>query len=164
MRNLDLAEETKENEATLSQDDSTDTEGREESMQRGKTSHVSRKSNLNALTGNPSKLGKKQQLSILLSLIHDIRLVYYAALKVPRKHINVPDGADDPEPLIKIFDEEFISRYTPEQRGPRIVGSWAIAAEDVIKHRGAVHKKFANSIAGRYQARRFAFGTAWRWA
>ena len=31
---------------------------------------------------------------------------------------------------------------------PRIVGSWAIAAEDVIKHRGAVHKKFANSIAG----------------
>ena len=50
------------------------------------------------------------------------------------------------------------------RRGPRIVGSWAIAAEDVIKHRGAVHKKFANSIAGRYQARRFAFGTAWRWA
>ena len=28
---------------------------------------------LPALTGNPSKLGKKQQLSILLSLIHDIR-------------------------------------------------------------------------------------------
>ena len=62
-----------ENEATLSQDDSTDIEGEEASMQRGKTSRVSRKSNLNALTGNPSKLGKKQQLSVLLSLIHDIR-------------------------------------------------------------------------------------------
>ena len=37
-------------------------------------------------------------------------------------------------------------------------------AEDVIKHRGAVHKKFPNSVAGRYHARRFAFGTAWRWA
>ena len=57
-RNLDLEEETKENEATLSQDDSTDIEGEEASMQRGKTSGVSRKSNLNALTGNPSKLGK----------------------------------------------------------------------------------------------------------
>ena len=90
-RNLDLEEQIQENEATLSQDDSTDIEGEEASMQRGKTSGVSRKSNLNALTGNPSKLGKKQQLSILLSLIHDIRLVYHAALKVPRKHINVPD-------------------------------------------------------------------------
>ena len=114
-RNLDLEEETKENEATLSQEDSTDIEGEEASMQRGKTSGVSRKSNLNALTGNPSKLGKKQQLSILLSLIHDIRLVYHAALKVPRKHINVPAGQDDPEPLFKIFDETFISKYTPEQ-------------------------------------------------
>ena len=115
-RNLDLEEETKENEATLSQDDSTDIEGEEASMQRGKTSGVSRKSNLIALTGNPSKLGKKQQLSILLSLIHDIRLVYNAALKVPRKHINVPEGGDDPELLIKIFDEKFIPKYTPEQR------------------------------------------------
>ena len=54
-RNLDLEEENKENEATLSQEDSTDIEGEEASMQRGKTSGVSRKSNLNAaLTGNPS--------------------------------------------------------------------------------------------------------------
>ena len=37
-RNLDLEEETKENEATLSQEDSTDIEGEEASMQRGKTS------------------------------------------------------------------------------------------------------------------------------
>ena len=43
-RNLDLEEETKENEATLSQEDSTDIEGEEASMQRGKTSGVSRKS------------------------------------------------------------------------------------------------------------------------
>ena len=72
-RNLDLDLEERGNEAALSQDDSTDTE-QEAGMQRGsKTSSVSRKSNLNALTGNPSKLGKKQQLSILLSLIHDIR-------------------------------------------------------------------------------------------
>ena len=63
-RNLDLEEETKENEATLSQDDSTDIEGEEASMQRGKTSRVSRKSNLNALTGNPSKLGKKHEIQI----------------------------------------------------------------------------------------------------
>ena len=98
-----------------SQDDSTDTEHEASTPRGSKTSSVSRKSNLNALTGNPSKLGKKQQLSILLSLIHDIRLVYNAALKVPRKHINVPEGGDDPEPLIKIFDEDFISRYTPEQ-------------------------------------------------
>ena len=63
-RNLDLDLEQRENEATQSQDDSTDTE-QEASTQRGsKTSSVSRKSNLSALTGSPSKLGKKQQLSI----------------------------------------------------------------------------------------------------
>ena len=114
-RNLDLDLEQRENVATQSQDDSTDTEQEASTPRGSKTSSVSRKSNLSALTGNPSKLGKKQQLSILLSLIHDIRLVYNAALKVPRKHINVPEGGDDPEPLIKIFDEDFISRYTPEQ-------------------------------------------------
>ena len=97
MRNLDLQNEEQEEQASRSQDDSTDIEGEETSRQRGKTGGVSRKSNLNALTGNPSKLGKKQQLSILLSLIHDIRLVYNAALKVPRKHINVSEGGDDPE-------------------------------------------------------------------
>ena len=64
-RNLDLDLEQRENEATLSQDDSTDTEHEASTPRGSKTSSVSRKSNLSALTGNPSKLGKKQQLSIL---------------------------------------------------------------------------------------------------
>ena len=65
----DLLAADAEEEAARSQDDSTDVEGEEGRRQRRKTSGVSRKSNLTALTGNPSKLDKKQQLSILLSLL-----------------------------------------------------------------------------------------------
>ena len=59
-RNLDLDLEQRENEAMQSQDDSTDTEQEASTPRGSKTSSVSRKSNLNALTGNPSKLGKKE--------------------------------------------------------------------------------------------------------
>ena len=51
-RNLDLDLEQRENEAMQSQDDSTDTEHEASTPRGSKTSSVSRKSNLNALTGN----------------------------------------------------------------------------------------------------------------